>query len=96
MWPDSTQLGYADSFFLLGSCFSDNISAHLSRAKLPTSLNPAHGNLYCLDTTAVVVLMVLLYVLDVDTPTTAVQQVRVGLGSGVLVVARRVMLKAGG
>lgn len=45
MWPEHTQLGYADSFFLLGSCFSDNISAHLSRAKLPTSLNPAHGGL---------------------------------------------------
>lgn len=43
VWPTHTQLGYADSFFLLGSCFSDNISAHLSGAKLPTSLNPAHG-----------------------------------------------------
>ena len=45
MWPEHAQLGYADSFFLLGSCFSDNISKHLRRAKLPTSLNPAHGAL---------------------------------------------------
>lgn len=43
VWPEHAQLGYADSFFLLGSCFSDNISQHLKRAKLPTSLNPAHG-----------------------------------------------------
>lgn len=43
VWPEHAQLGYADSFFLLGSCFSDNISQHLRRAKLPTSLNPAHG-----------------------------------------------------
>lgn len=43
VWPEHAQLGYQDSFFLLGSCFSDNISTHLRRAKLPTSLNPAHG-----------------------------------------------------
>lgn len=45
LWPEHAQLGYADSFFLIGSCFSDNISQHLRRAKLPTSLNPAHGAL---------------------------------------------------
>eukprot|EP00752_Nemacystus_decipiens_P009174 g8195.t1 len=46
VWPVHAQLGYADSFFLLGSCFSDNISNHLRRAKLPNSLNPAHGLLF--------------------------------------------------
>lgn len=43
LWPEHTQLGYADSFFLIGSCFSDNIDKRLARAKLTTSLNPAHG-----------------------------------------------------
>ncbi len=43
MWPEHTHLGYADSFFLIGSCFSDNIGKRLARAKMTTSLNPAHG-----------------------------------------------------
>lgn len=42
-WPQHSQLGYADSFFLLGSCFSDNIGTRLSNAKFQTSINPSHG-----------------------------------------------------
>ena len=45
LWPEHNQLGYADSFFLIGSCFSDNIDKRLAKAKLETSLNPAHGTL---------------------------------------------------
>ncbi|CAN0466964.1 unnamed protein product [Ectocarpus sp. 12 AP-2014] len=45
-WPQHSQLGYADSFFLLGSCFSDNIGTRLSNAKLQTSINPSHGLLF--------------------------------------------------
>lgn len=43
LWPEHTQLGYEDSFFLLGSCFSENIGGRLFRAKLPASVNPSHG-----------------------------------------------------
>lgn len=45
-WPVHNRLGYADSFFLLGSCFSDNIGERLSRAKLQTAINPSHGLLF--------------------------------------------------
>lgn len=45
-WPVHSRLGYADSFFLLGSCFSDNIGERLSRAKLHTAINPSHGLLF--------------------------------------------------
>ncbi|CAM9536645.1 unnamed protein product, partial [Hapterophycus canaliculatus] len=46
LWPEHTQLGYEDSFFLLGSCFSDNIGGRLFRAKLRASVNPSHGLLF--------------------------------------------------
>lgn len=46
VWPQHTQLGYADSFFLIGSCFSDNVGSRLRQAKLQTAINPSHGLLF--------------------------------------------------
>lgn len=45
-WPEHTKMGYADSFFLLGSCFSENVGERLARAKLKTAVNPSHGLLF--------------------------------------------------
>ena len=45
-WPEHTEMGYGDSFFLLGSCFSDNVGERLARAKLKTAVNPSHGLLF--------------------------------------------------
>lgn len=45
-WPEHTEMGYGDSFFLLGSCFSDNVGERLGRAKLKTAVNPSHGLLF--------------------------------------------------
>ena len=45
-WPEHTVMGYGDSFFLLGSCFSDNVGERLARAKLKTAVNPSHGLLF--------------------------------------------------
>lgn len=45
-WPEHNRMGYSDSFFLLGSCFSENIGDKLSRAKLQTAVNPSHGLLF--------------------------------------------------
>ena len=42
-WPPHLQLDYADSFLLLGSCFSDNMGSRLSQAKLQATVNPSHG-----------------------------------------------------
>lgn len=45
-WPEHEQMGYRDSFFLLGSCFSDNVGERLRRAKLEAAINPSHGLLF--------------------------------------------------
>lgn len=45
-WPEHTEMGYGDSFFLLGSCFSENVGERLARTKLQTAVNPSHGLLF--------------------------------------------------
>lgn len=45
-WPSHTHVGYDDSFFLLGSCFSENIGKRLARQKLQSTVNPSHGLLF--------------------------------------------------
>lgn len=42
-WPSHAHVGYDDSFFLIGSCFSENIGQKLLHNKLQTSVNPSHG-----------------------------------------------------
>lgn len=45
-WPSHTRVGYDDAFFLLGSCFSENIGQRLTRKKLETTVNPSYGLLF--------------------------------------------------
>lgn len=45
-WPSHAHVGYDDSFFLIGSCFSENIGQKLLHNKLQTSVNPSHGLIF--------------------------------------------------
>lgn len=45
-WPMVNYLTYADSFLLIGSCFSDNVGERLRVSKFHSAVNPSHGLLF--------------------------------------------------